>query len=130
MTDLEEQFYETAAREVAERRVVPGVMAKAFSLAGGDQNKSVAIYLKLRVRQLAAEHKAAARRVAAEENRCRAAEPAASTQAQETTRECCWTCSHFTSTPAWLDRTKGKCAVHQRKTFAYSRCDDHEWKKT
>jgi len=53
MPDIEEQFYEIAAREVAEKKFNPGMMAKAFSEADGDEKKAIARYIKYRVGQLA-----------------------------------------------------------------------------
>jgi hypothetical protein len=50
--EREQQFYDLAAREVAERTVVRGIMAKAFSDAGGDERKAVALYIKYRVKNL------------------------------------------------------------------------------
>ncbi|MGE3965983.1 MAG: hypothetical protein AB7I09_17945 [Planctomycetota bacterium] len=52
MSSLEEHFYEIAAREVAEKRVLAGLMAKAYSKADGDDKKAVARYLRMRVKQL------------------------------------------------------------------------------
>ena len=127
MSTLEEQFYEIAAREVAERRLVPGVMARAFAEADGDEKKSVARYLKLRVGQLATEHQAALAQQEAEDKRHRIAEAAAREQQQNPPRKCCWSCVSFEST-AWLDKTKGKCQKHQRKTLAYEVCENHQWK--
>lgn len=55
MNKLEEHLYATAAQEVAAKRFVPALMAKAFSDADGDEKKSIARYIKLRVQQLAEE---------------------------------------------------------------------------
>ena len=52
MASTEEQFYELAALEVAHKRVVPGVMAKAYSEADGDEKKAIARYIRMRVAQL------------------------------------------------------------------------------
>lgn len=52
MNTIEEHFYETAAREVASKQVVPGLMAKAFSECDGDEKKTIARYIKYRVVQL------------------------------------------------------------------------------
>lgn len=52
MDRIEERFYEIAAQEVAAKRMVPGVFAKAFSDADGDEKKTIAGYIKLRVVQL------------------------------------------------------------------------------
>ena len=129
MSTLEDQFYETAAREVAERRLVAGIMAKAFSEADGDERKAVARYLKLRVSQLAMEYRITIARQEAEDKNLRTAKAAAKEQQQNPPRKCCWSCISFEST-AWLDKTKGKCGRHQRKTLAYEVCDSYESKAT
>lgn len=55
MNDYNEKFYEMAAREAAAKQFVPGLMAKAFSDADGDKDKTVARYIRLRVDQLSQE---------------------------------------------------------------------------
>jgi hypothetical protein len=127
MKNLEEQFYEIAGLEVAERRLVAGLMAKAFSEADGDERKAVARYIKYRVSQLSKEHHVGVARQEAEAKNRRAAEAAAKKQQQDRSRKCCWNCVSFECT-GWLDKTKGKCLKHQRKTLAYELCDNHEWK--
>ena len=52
MNDIEEHFYETAAREVASNQVVPGLMARSFSECDGDEKKTIARYIKYRAVQL------------------------------------------------------------------------------
>jgi len=47
------EFYEIAASEVAQHNVVRGIMAKAFSDAGGDEKKAIAYYIEYRAGQLA-----------------------------------------------------------------------------
>ena len=42
MTEIDERFYADAAREVADRTVIAGLMAKAFSEADGDERKAAA----------------------------------------------------------------------------------------
>ena len=59
MNTLEEQFYAAAAQEVATKTVSPGVMAKAFADADGDEKKAIARYIRLRVAQQQEAHKAA-----------------------------------------------------------------------
>jgi len=51
---LEEQFYAYAAEELRKDKCSPGLMAKAFSEAEGDEKKADALYIKLRVIQLKA----------------------------------------------------------------------------
>jgi hypothetical protein len=45
-----------AAEELASKQVVVGLMLKAFSDCAGDEKKSMAIYIKLRVAQLTKHH--------------------------------------------------------------------------
>ena len=52
MPTREEQFYETASRELAENKLSEAIWAKAFSLAVADEQKAKALYIKLRVEQL------------------------------------------------------------------------------
>lgn len=55
MTD--ERFYEIASDEIKSGLVRPGLRAKAFSDANGDEGRSQALYLKYRAAQLAQEDK-------------------------------------------------------------------------
>jgi predicted RNA-binding Zn-ribbon protein involved in translation (DUF1610 family) len=55
MNEAEERFYEIAASEIANKSTVPGLMARAFADADGDEKKTIAKYIKLRVAQLQAE---------------------------------------------------------------------------
>lgn len=55
MDKQEEQFYEIVGREVATKQFVPGLVAKAYADAEGDQKKTIALYIRLRVQQLAKE---------------------------------------------------------------------------
>lgn len=48
---FEERFYAEAAQEISDKRVSPGLWAKAFSDAEGDQAKASARYIALRVEQ-------------------------------------------------------------------------------
>ncbi len=74
MPDIEEWFYEIAAREVAEKKFNPGMMAKAFSEADGDEKKAIARYIKYRVEQLGGEYRAEQARRQEEQIRQREAE--------------------------------------------------------
>ena len=69
MNALEEKFYETAAREIADRKLVPAVMAKAFAEADGDEKRAIALYLKIRVEQLFRLHQEAEEELAAQRNK-------------------------------------------------------------
>ena len=53
MSRFAQELYEIAAEEVAQRNVVRGIMAKAFSDAGGDEKKAIAYYIEYRAAQLA-----------------------------------------------------------------------------
>jgi hypothetical protein len=48
----EEQAYALAAHEIASREIRPGLWAKAFAEASGDEQRARAIYIKLRVAQV------------------------------------------------------------------------------
>jgi hypothetical protein len=52
MNDLEKKFYEIAGQEIASKQMVTAIFAKAFSDAEGDEKKSLALYIKLRVEDL------------------------------------------------------------------------------
>lgn len=52
-----EDFYEIAALELAAKRPVAGLMAKAYSECEGDERRSYARYIKLRVAQLSDENR-------------------------------------------------------------------------
>jgi len=52
MNKLEEQFYEQAARELASKSPVPGIMAKAYAEVDGDERRVYARYIALRVEHL------------------------------------------------------------------------------
>jgi hypothetical protein len=45
-------LFEIAAQEVSNHAVIKGIMARAFSDALGDKDKSVALYIKYRVANL------------------------------------------------------------------------------
>lgn len=48
----EEQFFAIAGEEIATKNLVPGIWTKAWSLALGDDQRALAIYIQLRVEQL------------------------------------------------------------------------------
>ncbi len=52
MNSVEEKFYETAGEELATKNINRGAWAKAFSTALGDEAKTKAIYIQIRVDQL------------------------------------------------------------------------------
>jgi hypothetical protein len=49
----EDHFYESALREIVEKRVVQGTFARAYASSDGDANRTRALYIKMRVEQLA-----------------------------------------------------------------------------
>jgi hypothetical protein len=63
----DEEFYGKAASEIAERRHDRALMAKAFALAMGDQGKTHALYICMRVEQLKEEAALAAARAVTEQ---------------------------------------------------------------
>jgi len=52
MSRAEEEIYEGVALEIASKHMRPGVFAKAFSEAEGDESKAIAIYIEYRVAQI------------------------------------------------------------------------------
>jgi len=52
MNQIEEKFYEMAGEELVAKQVIRGVWAKAFATAQGDEAKTKAAYIELRVAQL------------------------------------------------------------------------------
>jgi hypothetical protein len=52
----EEALYEEVSKEIEVKNLVPGLWTKAFAEADGDENRAKAIYIKLRVAQLAGLH--------------------------------------------------------------------------
>jgi hypothetical protein len=51
-SEAEEAVYELVAREIGSKSMSPGLFAKAFSEAGGDEAKAIAIYIKYHVAQI------------------------------------------------------------------------------
>jgi hypothetical protein len=51
----ENQLYEQAGLEISSQNVVPGIWAKAFSAALGDERATAALYIKFRVEEMEAE---------------------------------------------------------------------------
>lgn len=52
MNDVEQMLYAEAAEEVAARRFHPALIAKALAEADGNNQKTIARYIKLRVNHL------------------------------------------------------------------------------
>ena len=87
MNKAEEEFYEIAAYELAQKRPKPGIMAKAFSDSGGDERKTFALYIKLRVEQLAEEYREQIRREQREAKTQAAEAATAAPRARQAARE-------------------------------------------
>ena len=49
----EDAFYDEVAKELQDKKLVPGVWAKAFEQAGGELERARVLYIKYRVEQLA-----------------------------------------------------------------------------
>lgn len=52
MNEQIQKYYEIAAKEVAAKQVVTGLMAKAYADNNGDEKSTIATYIRLRVSQL------------------------------------------------------------------------------
>jgi hypothetical protein len=52
-TMSDDAFYDEVAKEIETNKLVPGVWTRAFAEADGDESRAKAIYIKLRVAQLA-----------------------------------------------------------------------------
>lgn len=52
ITEADERIYELVAAEVATKQMRPGVYAKAFADACGDQNSAIALYITYRAAQV------------------------------------------------------------------------------
>ncbi len=53
VTATEDAFYDEVAKELETNKLIPGVWTRAFAEADGDENCAKAIYIKLRVAQMA-----------------------------------------------------------------------------
>jgi maltodextrin utilization protein YvdJ len=53
----DDRFFDEVAKELLEKRVVPGVWTRAFADADGNTEKARAIYIRSRVAQLVEEEK-------------------------------------------------------------------------
>jgi hypothetical protein len=68
---VDNDLFEIAAQEVSNHVVIKGIMARAFSDALGDKDKSVALYIKYRVANLKEEQKVFLERKNEEEKNAR-----------------------------------------------------------
>jgi hypothetical protein len=105
MVEQDEKLYEQAAREVLDKSVVHGLMAKAFTEANGDKDKTIALYIRLRVEQL--------REALAQE------EPEPSP-----TFPTCGRCLYYYTDTGPTSLCKGLCAKHKRATLSHQSCPD------
>ncbi len=53
--DSEDQFYQVVAEELRENRINDALWTKAIARSGGDPNKTKALYIQMRVSQIAQE---------------------------------------------------------------------------
>lgn len=95
MNPAKEKLYEAVALELAEKRMKPGLYAKAFADAAGDKDKALAFYIKLRFEDMCQEIEAAQR--AAEAAVHAAAEKAAAEAAALNFKDPMCQCSHRSS---------------------------------
>ena len=57
MLNDEDRFYDVVAREIRENRIQDGLWTKAIAKSLGDENKTKAMYIQMRVEQLAREER-------------------------------------------------------------------------
>jgi hypothetical protein len=74
MDEIEERIYAIAAEEVATRHFHPALIAKALAEADGDERKTIARYIKLRVQHLVEEDARANERARQQSETARRAE--------------------------------------------------------
>jgi hypothetical protein len=133
---FDDKFYDEVARELQEKTVVPGLWTKAFAEKDGDETKTRALYIKYRVAQLAElsrrqhEDSLCADQLA-EANRKLLEEALQETQREtelgriSQLRDLCGKCQFFKQTGI-LDRFKGHCSLHNRKTFSNYGCEQYK----
>ncbi len=135
MTPLEEQVYAIAAQEIAQKRFAPGLMAKAFSDADGDKDRTVARYIKLRVQQLHDEIQAETNR--RHDHELNEQEQLLARQRDEVLKRrlensdlignypnACGSCEHFKRRDADV-RFLGECLQHSKTAYTTWRCTDY-----
>lgn len=84
----EEEAYAIAAQEIASKNVSPGLMAKTYTDANGDEKKAILNYMKLRVGQLVETAKNEAQQAQAAQQQAQAAAQA------EASKIICSECGH------------------------------------
>ena len=114
---VEEASYALAAHEVASQNLRPGLVAKAFSDAEGDEAKAKAIYLRLRATQIADELQRELATLKVEEER----------QVEEARKATCSRCANYSR--SLLDRVAGggygNCSLHKKLVLPSDRCADY-----
>ncbi|HBA83293.1 MAG TPA: hypothetical protein DCZ95_04280 [Verrucomicrobia bacterium] len=103
MNAQEEQLYEQAASEVLNKSAVPGLMSKAYSDANGDKDKTIAKYIRLRVKQLRTER----------DRQKNAAIPPV-----------CGKCLYYYTENGPVNLCKTYCAKHNKETRRHGSCPD------
>ncbi len=97
----DEELYEIVANEVSRKEIRAGLWAKAFAQSGGDEGKTLALYIRLRVSALGKEkaeavlqqntsNKEAAKAVAAENAQCERTEYKSQHDAEQRERDAKW----------------------------------------
>lgn len=126
MDAREEKLYKKAACEVLARTVVPGLIAKAYSDANGDKDKTIAKYIRLRVEQLREEldeQESAARKQEREKTE-NADTPSNTSTLPADTRPLCGKCLYYYTEIGPVSLCKSFCVKHNRKTLSHWSCPD------
>jgi hypothetical protein len=111
MNAIEQEFYELALDEVVKRTVIKGLFAKAYSDCNGDEQKSIARYITLRVEQLKKEHQRSVREFG-----------------KDLKARICANCIFFVNAQSMAPYL-GNCKHHQRETHGNSSCEDFSGRK-
>lgn len=121
-----EDLYAIAAAEIISRKFVRGLMARAYSEANGEREKTLALYIRLRVGQLKDARKreggdtsavTSGSAVAGRAGRGPGAVPAVPPGA------CCGHCRYYTQ-DGYIDMGNGYCERHRMVTPEDSYCTD------
>lgn len=99
MNPAEEKLYEIVAQEIAAKQMKPGLYTKAFSDAGGDKDRALAIYIRLRVEDIIQTEIVAVRAAAAQA--LKAEQEAASLNAKDPQCKCGHRSSQHSSKGFW-----------------------------
>ncbi|MBI3985308.1 MAG: hypothetical protein HY343_00150 [Lentisphaerae bacterium] len=128
MKTTEDKLYRIAATEVLTKTFDPGLMAKAYSDADGNPDKTIAGYIRLRVGQLHEKPDAATDMPEAPTpepdsghvSRPESLLPAPSDESS------CGTCQYYTENGCIdLRLHKGHCGKHDQPTFRFWHCSEY-----